>query len=198
MLTIALTGNIGSGKSTVAELFAAQAVPVVDTDLLAREAVLPGTEALAKIVAHFGQGILFQDGQLNRNEVKEKIFSFPEEKLWLENLLHPLILERAKAQLSTLTAAYAIYVVPLLVGREPTDFIQRILVVDAPPELQAQRVITRDQIPPTTFAAILATQANRDALLLAADDIIVNDASLESLKQQVLILHKKYLSLSKT
>jgi dephospho-CoA kinase len=198
MFTIALTGNIGSGKTTVANLFAELGIPIIDSDQLSREAVLPGSDALKQITARFGKDILLQDGTLNRKALREIIFNAPNERIWLEGLLHPLIIQTTEQILDKLTAPYAIYVVPLLIGRNnPRPFIQRILVVDIPPEIQATRVLQRDQITDEALKKILVAQASRDELLRLADDVIVNDKSLENLKVQVLNLHHKYLSLLK-
>ncbi|MCD6048197.1 MAG: coaE [Gammaproteobacteria bacterium] len=199
MFTIALTGNIGSGKTTVANLFAELGVPIIDTDQLSREAVLPSSEALKQIIARFGEKVLLPDGALDRKALREIIFNAPSERIWLESLLHPIIIHAAEQKLQALTAPYAIYVVPLLIGRNnPRSFIQRILVVDVPPEIQAARVLQRDQVTENILKKILAAQASRDELLRLADDIIVNDKNLEDLKMQVLNLHHKYLALLKT
>lgn len=196
MLTIALTGNIGSGKTTVANLFAECGAPIVDTDQLSREAVLPGSEALSKIVARFGDSILLPSGELNRQQLRGVIFDAPNERVWLENVLHPIIRQKAKDILEKLNTPYALYVVPLLLDREPTSFIQRILVVDTPLELQRTRVLGRDQISEESLQKILVAQTSREKLLAAADDIIVNDHSLEHLKTQVIQLHQFYLSMT--
>jgi dephospho-CoA kinase len=196
MLTVALTGNIASGKSTVAQYFSELGAPIIDTDQLAREAVLPESHALEKIVARFGSDILLAEGTLNRKALREKIFSSREDRLWLEKLLHPIIREKAQQLLVSLNTPYAIYIVPLLAGREPNAFIQRVLLVDLPIELQHSRAFTRDKLTAEMFEKILQAQASRDELLRIADDIIVNDKNFDHLKSQVLALHEKYLALA--
>lgn len=196
MLVVGLTGGIGSGKTTVAELFQQLAnIPTIDTDQLAREAVLPGSEALAKITEYFGSGILLHDGSLDRKQLRLKIFSDARQRIWLENLLHPIIRNLMAEKLHALNAPYSLVQIPLLVEREPNPLIQRILLVDTSAQIQEQRVQLRDHLDNKTIEAIMATQAQRDALLRAADDVIVNDSSLDDLKEQVLKLNQNYLQL---
>ena len=192
MLVIGLTGGIGSGKSTVAEIFSQLGVPVIDSDQLARDAVLPGTVALKNIAEHFGQTILLSNGELDRQQLREKIFASLKERQWLENLLHPIIRQLMAKQLATLDAKYCLVQIPLLVNREPNPLIHRILVVDVDPTLQQQRVQERDQLDANTIQEIINSQAKREDLLEAADDCISNNGSLEDLKQQVFALHQRY------
>jgi len=197
MLTIGLTGGIGSGKSTVATLFAALGVPIIDTDEIARDVVQPGTAALAKIVDHFGADILLANGQLNRQALAQKIFQDASAKTWLEALLHPIILEQANDAKHKAQFPYCIQVIPLLIETLPNPNIDRILVVDAPPSLQIKRALARDpQRTSAEIQAIMNTQATREARLAAADDVIINDDDLTQLQTAVNNLHQKYLQLA--
>lgn len=196
MLKIGLTGGIGSGKSTVAELFADLGITIIDADVIAREVVQPGSRALKQIAAHFGPGILEADETLNRRALRDKIFDNETERKWLEQLLHPLILEEMRQQSEKAPGTYCILVIPLLLEIAPYEIIGRILVVDAPETLQAERARQRDQLSQTQIDAILKAQTSRLQRLAVADDVIHNDGSLADLKQQVLKLHNRYLELS--
>ena len=195
MRTIGLTGGIGSGKSTVAGLFLELGVPVIDTDQLARAAVLPGTLALQKISEHFGPTVLLANGMLNRQKLRAIIFQDEKDRLWLEGLLHPIIRQLMAEQMAKIDAPYCIVQIPLLVGRTPNPAIQEILLVDTEPTFQYQRVQARDQLDQAEIQLIIDTQPSRTTLLAAADEVIVNNGSLADLKKQVLALHQKYLNL---
>lgn len=196
MLIIGLTGGIGSGKSTVADLFARLKVPVIDADKIARDLTMPNKPAFKAIIDHFGNDIL-QDNQIDRRELRRIIFSTPKERLWLENLLHPLIREEIEKSIKQITAPYCIIVVPLLFEIKPYSFINRILVVDAPEALQISRINYRDKIDEAFIATILKTQVKRNYRLANAHDVIMNDCSLDHLETQVAVLHDKYLTLAK-
>lgn len=192
MLIIGLTGGIASGKSTVADLFAKKGIPIIDADVIAREVVMPHTEALSKIKEHFGINIVDTKGELNRRILREKIFQNPAEKQWLENLLHPLIFAEIRRQISRLKTDYCIVVIPLLLETHAQPMVNRILVVDTPVELQRQRLQTRDQLSPDILDAMLNAQLSREQRLTAADDVILNDQGLETLEKQVQQLHERY------
>src|SRR3990167_4504947 len=131
MLVIGLTGGIGSGKSTVADRFAEHGAPIIDTDIIAREVTEPNQPALEQIKSHFGAAIIATDGTLDRKKLRDYIFEHPHERLWLEKLLHPLILAQVKHLIQTTRSApYCIVVIPLLAESKPFPFIHRILVVD--------------------------------------------------------------------
>lgn len=196
MLTVGLTGGIGSGKSTVAALFSQLGVDIIDTDLLARQVVEPGTPALKEIVSHFGEEVLNSDNSLNRKMLGEKVFNHPEEKKWLENLLHPLINEAVIAAKTKVKSPYCIVVIPLLIETLPNPTIDRILVVDAPRELQLNRTNARDHRSASEINAIINTQATPEARRAAADDLIINDRGLIDLAEAVTKLHHYYLELS--
>ena len=196
MLVIGLTGGIGSGKSTVANLFAEIGVTVIDADVIARELVEPGMPALVAIEDEFGPNILDDDGRLDRQHLRQIIFSNPVARRRLEAILHPLIRAEMNNRLTTVTGPYCIVVIPLLFEVGQTDMMDRILVVDCPEQLQIERIKTRDNMPEEQIRAIIRSQATRDERLDQADDIIVNDSGQDRLKQRVVELHRKYLELA--
>jgi dephospho-CoA kinase len=196
MLTIGLTGGIGSGKSAVAHFFAELGVPIIDTDVIARTLVEPGTPTLTKIIEHFGSEFLNSDHSLNRAQLALKIFKDPAEKNWLEQLLHPLIRQALASLKAKITAPYCIVVIPLLIETLPNPDIDRILVVTAPESLQIKRTLARDQRSPGDIMAIISSQASPEQRLAAADDVIVNDTDLTTLQTAVTRLHQHYLALS--
>lgn len=196
MLTIGLTGGIGSGKTTVANFFAELGITVIDTDQLARDVVAPDMPAFQKILVHFGKHILNAAGQLDRKKLRSIIFNDPQQKLWLEKLLHPLIRAEMKTAITNAKSPYCIAVIPLLAETEPNPIIDHVLVVDAFEDQQIERAIKRDQMTPEQIMAIMKTQVNREKRLSIANDVIYNDKNLEHLKQQVLELHHKYLKLA--
>lgn len=191
-LTIGLTGGIGSGKSAVSQLFTDLGVPVIDTDLLSRELVQQGSSTLSKIKDYFGDTIIFKSGELNRKKLREIIFKDKAKKLWLEELLHPQIKQLLLEQLKNYNETYVVVVVPLLLEGDNYNFIDRVLVVDCSESLQLTRAIARDRSSSDEIEKIIASQMPRANRLALADDIIVNESSLELLKEQVLELHEKY------
>ena len=195
VMVVGLTGSIGSGKSTVAHLFAGHGVPVIDADILAKEVTMPQMPAYQAIVDHFGQDVLNADGTLDRSGLREIIFHQPEERSWLEALLHPIILMRMQEEIVKLETPYCIVVVPLLLETESATFVQRILVVDIPEETQIKRAATRDNNTESHIKNIISTQLPRDKRLNRADDIIDNAGTHEDLDQQVETLHQKYLKM---
>lgn len=196
MLVIGLTGGIGSGKTTVANEFAKLGVTLIDADLLAREVVEPGTPALAKIAIKFGADILENDGNLNRAKLRQIVFANQEYKLWLEQLLHPLIRELMLARIESATSPYCILVSPLLLETDQSALVQRVLVIDVSPQTQLSRTLQRDNSDPETIKAIMAAQISRDIRLDQADDVITNDGSTDELNSKILDLHSQYLELS--
>jgi len=193
MLVVALTGGIGSGKTTVSQLFEAFGTPVVDTDIIARQLVAPGEPALNDIAKQFGHTVFSSDGSLDRAKLRQTIFQNGEKKAQLESILHPLIRKEVARQIAALTAPYCIVAIPLLVESGQTDIADRVLVVDTPEAAQLTRVMLRDNQTEKEITAIISSQASRDARLAIADDIIHNHSSLKALKQQVETLHRKYL-----
>ena len=194
---VGLTGGIGSGKTTIANLFADLGVPLVDADVVAREVVTKGSPLLSKIVEYFGAQVLTEQGELNRSALRERVFSHDEDKLWLNNLLHPAIRERMKKQLAEQTAPYTLFVVPLLIENKLTALCDRILVVDVSPQTQLARSSQRDNNNFEQIQRIMNSQVSQQERLKWADDVINNDAELAQnlphLQQKVLELHQFYL-----
>ena len=197
---VGLTGGIGSGKSTIAELFAELGVPIIDADLVARQVVEKGSPLLAEIAAHFGPEILLEDGALNRAALREKVFNHESEKQWLNQLLHPAIRHEMLRQLAAQQAPYCIFMVPLLIENNLTALCQRVLVVDVSEQTQMTRASQRDNNQLALIKNIMQSQVSRSERLQHADDVINNDAdlseSLPQLKQKVLSLHHLYLQLA--
>lgn len=197
-LVIGLTGGIGSGKSTVADLFATRGITVIDTDQLARDVTAAGQPALAALEAYFGNEIMLPNQQLNRSLLREIIFKYPEKRIWLEKLLHPLIRTAMKQQITEATSPYCIVVIPLLFESQPNPLIERILVVDTLESEQLKRAQARDNSRLETLEAIIKTQISRAERLLGADDVIENTGSFEDLAIQVDKLHEQYLLLARS
>ncbi|MGF7453720.1 dephospho-CoA kinase [Pasteurella bettyae] len=198
---VGLTGGIGSGKSTIADLFVELGVVVVDADIIARQVVEKGTVLLAQIVEHFGEQILTDTQTLNRSLLREIIFNQPEEKTWLNELLHPAIRNEMLRQISHQQAPYVLFVVPLLIENNLTSMCDRILIVDVMPETQLIRASKRDQNKRELIQHIMDSQVSRAERLAVADDVINNDGelseTLDQIKQKVLELHYQYLQLAK-
>lgn len=193
---VALTGGIGSGKSTVADAFAELGVPLVDADAIARQVVEPGMPALMEITSRYGETILHTDGTLNRAVLRNKIFSEPQEKAWLNSLLHPLIQQETQRQLASINEPYVLWVVPLLVENGLHHRANRVLVVDVAPEIQLTRTMARDGITRQQAEDILASQVSRQQRLACADDIIDNSGDPKVIAPQVTLLHQQYLKLA--
>ena len=189
---VGLTGGIGSGKTAVSNRFAALGITVADADSAARQIVAKGSKTLAQIEAHFGQDILNKDGELNRAKLRAHIFAVPAERRWLESLTHGPIMAVLRDTLSAATSPYALLVLSAGSGRSP--LIHRMLVVDAPIELQKQRVAARDGSKPETIDAIIAAQPSRKARIEIADDVINNEGLETDLDLKVEALHQQYLT----
>ena len=192
---LGLTGGIGSGKSAAAQHFIDLGIHLVDADHAARWVVEPGRPALARIAEHFGAGVLQADGQLDRAALRKLIFEIPEQRRWLEALLHPLIAEEIVAHLARAESPYAILVSPLLIESGQAAMTQRVLVIDVPQQLQIERTLQRDQISEQQIQAILKAQASREERLRHADDVLSNDRDLAWLHSEVERLHHFYLTL---
>lgn len=192
MLRIGLTGGVASGKSTVAELFAARGVTVLDTDRIAREVVEPGRPALAALVRALGSDILARDGRLDRALLRRRIFADAEARRTVEDILHPAILEELGRQSVAAPGPYQVLVIPLLVEGDRAGLFDRVLVVDCPEELQVERLMSRDGETREGALGMLAAQASRRERLAAADDVIVNDGPAGDLERQVALLDRKY------
>lgn len=194
---VGLTGGIGSGKSTVAELFAERGAVVVDTDAIAHEITGPGGAAMAALAAAFGPRVVRADGGLERTAMRQLVFADPAQRIRLEGILHPLIRERSAQRCRAATSPYVILAVPLLV--EAGGYrarCQRILVVDCDEAVQVARVMARNGLAKSEVRAIMAAQAGRRERLAVADDVVHNDGGIEALREQVDGLHARYVRLS--
>ena len=195
MYVVAITGGIGSGKTTVANQFAALGIEVVDADLIAREVVAPGTPALAAIVNHFGAEMLTEQGLLDRRALRERIFSDPAAKFWLNALLHPIIRSEMLRQCAAVSSPYCLLVVPLLVENRLTELADRVLVIDVDEATQIERTCHRDGVSREQAQAILASQASRSERLAMADDVLDNQSgTTETIRARILALHETYLA----
>ena len=193
---VALTGGIASGKTTVANLFAGLGVPLIDTDVIARQVVEPGEPALAQVVATFGPDVLDSDGRLDRRRMRERIFADPTAKHRLEAILHPAIRAEMEHQSKEAGGAYQVLVIPLLTEGKRRDHVDRVLLVDVPEELQVQRLMLRDGVTPEQARASLNAQATRADRLAMADDVVRNTGRVDDLRAEVAMLHTKYLALA--
>ena len=193
---VALTGGIGSGKTTVTDLFAELGVKIIDSDILAREVVEPGQPALEEIVSVFGTGILDKSGRLNRGQLRERVFAAPEKRKTLEGILHPIIIAETNRWVDEVEDSYCLVCIPLLFETAQQDRYDRVLVVDVPPETQIERTLKRDGSPRTTIEGILAAQVDRSRRLELADDVIDNSGDIQQVRHRVGMLHQKYLELA--
>ena len=195
-LRIGLTGGIASGKSTVADMFAALDVPIIDTDLIAREIVEPGEPALDDIRHEFGDSVFDDDGNLDRGAMRQIIFADPDVKARLESIMHPRIQAVAFERAASAGGRYQMIAVPLLTQSPIQDFVDRILVVDCDENTQIRRLVARDSESEGQARRILASQATREERLEIADDVIRNDGDLDATLKQVQDLHNRYLAMA--
>jgi dephospho-CoA kinase len=195
-IRIGLTGGIASGKSTVADLFAALGAPIVDTDVIARQVVEPGQPALDEIRDVFGDVVIKEDGTLDRSRLREIVFADDARRKQLESVLHPRIRDAAFLQASLASGPYVIIVVPLLFESPMKNAMDRILVIDCSEETQFRRLADRDNESEEQVRRIIAAQANRAERLSIADDVISNDGNLADTRNAVRSLHELYLSLA--
>ncbi|UTV28091.1 dephospho-CoA kinase [Photobacterium atrarenae] len=196
-MVVGLTGGIGSGKSTVADLFARYHIDIIDADIIAREVVEPGTPGLQAIVDKLGSDILLTDGTLDRAKLRQAIFNDSTLKHWLNNLLHPLIREKMQAEIRQARSPYCLLVIPLMVENNLQAMAHRLLVVDVEEDVQIARTRQRDQVDAAHVRKILAAQATRQERLEAADDVITNNGGSTELEAAVSALHQQYLPLSR-
>lgn len=195
---IGLTGGIGCGKTSAANLLAELGAEIIDSDEIAHRLTRPGGIAIEPIRRAFGSGFVTQNGALDRDKMRALVFSEPPEKRRLEAILHPLIREETAKSIAASRAPYVLLVVPLLLETGAyRKIIDRLLVVDCTEEIQIARTMARNGLSREEVLAIMATQASRKARLAAADDVITNDGDLESLQRQVAALHEKYLGLAR-
>ena len=196
---VGLTGGIASGKSAVADRFARKGIAVVDADVAAREVVAPGQPGMEEIAAAFGRAMLRADGTLDRAALRAHVFNDDAARKRLEGILHPRIRVQMRADADLVEGPYAIVAIPLLAeggGRTAYPWLDRILVVDVPRAMQVARVMARDGIDATLAERMLAAQADRAARLAIADDVLVNDTTLDALDAQVEALDRRYRALA--
>ena len=193
---VALTGGIASGKSTVAGMFAALGVPVVDTDLIARQVVEPGRPALASVVDAFGPEVLALDGSLDRRRLRDRVFADSGQRRRLEAILHPAIRAEMERQSQAAGGPYQLLVIPLLAEGGRRDHVDRVLLVDAPESAQLERLMRRDGGTREQAEAALRAQASRAQRRAIADDVLDNTGDPAALNAQVAALHERYLALA--
>lgn len=191
MFVVGLTGGIGSGKSAATSIFEELGIDVVDADLASREAVMPGSNALMKIHERFGDDILLEDKTLNRGKLREIIFDNSEEKIWLEQLLHPEIRDIIQSKLISSTSEYVILVSPLLFETDQYDFCDLTILIDTSESSQIARTSKRDEVTEDSVKKIIQTQMSRENKLKLAHIVINNDNTLEDLKKNVEKIHKR-------
>ena len=196
--TVALTGGIASGKSAVADRFAALGASVIDADVVARELVAPGSTALAEIVAAFGTGILDANAALDRPAMRDRVFADVAARRKLEAILHPRVRNALRERAAAIDGPYALLVIPLLVESGHYAWVDRVVVVNASREVQHSRLRMRDGITAPLADAMLDAQASREQRLAIADDVIDNSGTPDELTAQVEALHGRYLELAST
>jgi len=196
VLRIGLTGGIASGKTTVADLFAGFGATVIDTDRIARDVVIPGAPALAALTRELGRGILDPDGNLDRHQLRERIFKDAATRRAVEGILHPAIISELTRQAQAAPGPYQVLVIPLLVEGGRRELVDRVLLVDCPEEMQIARLMSRDGETRENAALALAAQATRTERLHAADDVIANDGNPAKLVELVAGLDRKYRRLA--
>ncbi|MFZ6646452.1 dephospho-CoA kinase [Undibacterium sp. TJN25] len=197
--SLGLTGGIGSGKTTVANMFADLGASLVDTDLIAHQLSSPGGIAVPEISRQFGPEFILPDGAMDRSKMRERVFNHPVEKAKLEAILHPLIRSETEKAGAEATGPYTIFVVPLLVesGSWKTR-VSRVLVVDCSEQTQIRRVMARSGLTEPQVQAIMNAQANREKRLQAADDVVSNEGDIMQITTQVRLLHAKYIDLAES
>ena len=193
---IGLTGGIGSGKSTVATLFSALGVPYVDADDVAREVVAPNESCLEAIIAHFGPDIVDESGALNRAKLRAIIFANPSEKVWLENLTHPIIQQRIKTHLAQATGPYVLLVHPLLFEKGHQSLCDYTIAISVPRATQIERVMSRDHNSRSQIENILSAQLSDPERIAKANFILKNTSNHQDLSGTVLKLHTQLLELT--
>ncbi|MFT6898860.1 MAG: dephospho-CoA kinase [Paraglaciecola sp.] len=193
---VGLSGGIGSGKTTVSNMFAKLGVQIIDADVIARQVVQPDSPALATIIDKFGPQLLDPDGNLDRRKLRDIVFSHSAAKQWLNGLLHPLIQQQMQQQTRQAKSIYCILSVPLLVENQSYKTVDRVAIVDVPENLQRSRTINRDAASETQINAIMASQATRQQRLEVADDVIDNSGDEAALSAQVYQLHQRYVQMA--
>lgn len=197
MYCVGLTGNIASGKSTVSRFFKEHGIAVISADETARELTAANQPALITIAEHFGQSVIQSTGELNRFALREMIFKDPKQRLWLEQLLHPLIRQLIQEKIRRSAGPYVVIEIPLLNRRSDYPYLDRVLLIVADYEQKVTRVMERDRSTQEQAEAILAIQVNETTHREFADDIVNNDGSLNDLAKKVKFLHQQYLQFAR-
>jgi len=195
VLKIGLTGGIGSGKTTACEIFTELGVPVIDADIIAHDLVKPGMPALEEIIKVFGKEVTLNDGTLDRKTIRDKVFANSNERKKLEDILHPAVYREIAVQVETINSKYCIISIPLLLETDASKTVDRVLVIDAPRELQLERALNRDKTNKSDIDAIIDSQISRKDRLSAADDIVYNTGDIDNLRKRVRDLHEFYSSI---
>ncbi len=195
-LRVGITGGIGSGKSALTDRLSERGIHIVDADVVAREVVEPGSEALALIAEHFGETGINADGSLDRAALRQIVFAEPSEREWLEAVTHPRIAERIARELDDAVSPYVVLSSPLLLEGSQRDFVDHVVVVDVPQEIQIARTAARDSNSEALVKSIMAAQLPREARLAGADRVIDNSGSLEELERQADTLHRELLAMA--
>jgi len=196
MFIVALTGGIASGKSAVERCFARRGIEICDADRVARDVVAPGTEGLQEVIAVFGGEVLTTEGMLDRRAMRERVFADPDARRRLEQIVHPRVRNAMREAARSMRSAYGLLVIPLLVESGDYAWVDRVLVVDVPRELQISRLRSRDGITRDLAESMVDAQASREQRLAVADDVIDNSADLDALDAAVELLHQRYLELA--
>ncbi|MEK8017518.1 MAG: dephospho-CoA kinase [Candidatus Parabeggiatoa sp.] len=191
-LKIGLTGGIAAGKTTVSNLFAKLGVPIIDADVIAHTLVKPGQPALELIAQTFGFEIINFNGELNRAKLRKKIFANDQQRQRLESILHPRIYQVMQEKVAALSVPYCVLSIPLLLETHYKERLDRVLVIDCPPNLQRLRLLSRPGLSQIEIEQMIKAQASREARLAIANDVIYNQTDLENLQQEVLVLHQRY------
>ncbi|WP_016957499.1 dephospho-CoA kinase [Catenovulum agarivorans] len=194
---VGLTGGIGSGKTTVSNMFADLGVTLIDADIIAREVVAPNSPALEQIRLQFGDDILDIEGKLNRGKLRQVIFTQPAAKAWLDNLLHPIIRQKMYQECQQAQSPYCLLIVPLLLENNLQEMTDRVLITDCFPQTQLSRAVKRDNNSPQLILSIMNKQISRAKRLALSDDLINTELSIAQIQQDCLSLHLKYLELAK-
>lgn len=196
MIIVGLTGGIGSGKTSVANIFRELHVPVLDADQIGRDLIKIGQPSYLATIDHFGNSIVNKDQTINRAKLKSIIFESKEERAWLEQLLHPLIISELKKKIASIDSEYVVIEIPLLFEANLEEAIDRILVIDCNEQFQIDRIMKRDGIPKEAVQSIIASQISRTNRLARAHDVINNEGEQSELRKEINDLHQYYRELA--
>ena len=197
MLRVGFTGGIGSGKTTISNIFhSTYNIPIIDADDISRSLLSPNQQAYQQVLNLFGNEALLNNGEINRKWLREKIFLHQDLRKQLENIIHPLVRSEIANQVNLVNTSYCLIVIPLLVESNMQTIVDRILVVDTSRDSQIQRVISRDNVDSDHVEDIIDSQIDPIKRLEMADDVITNNGNIQDLHHQVDQLHQKYLDLS--